>query len=111
MSDAAGPLLQVEGLRTQFVTEAGLVTAVDGVSFHVERGEVVGIVGESGCGKSVTNLSILGLLPKPQGRIAAGSGASVSASAFATEVTLSSRGRRMSKSGPAERMAITSLLP
>ena len=66
-------LLQVEGLRTQFVLDEGTVTAVDGVSFTVDKGEVVGIVGESGCGKSVTNLSILGLLPKPQGRIAAGS--------------------------------------
>jgi oligopeptide transport system ATP-binding protein len=66
-------LLQVEGLSTEFVTDDGLVRAVDGVSFEVKRGEIVGIVGESGCGKSVTNLSVLGLLPKPQGRIAAGS--------------------------------------
>jgi len=69
----AAALLQVEGLRTQFVLEEGTVRAVDGVSFDVGRGEIVGIVGESGCGKSVTNLSILGLLPKPQGRIAEGS--------------------------------------
>jgi len=67
------PLLRVDGLRTQFVLDEGTVTAVDGVSFDVQKGEIVGIVGESGCGKSVTNLSILGLLPKPQGRIAAGS--------------------------------------
>ena len=67
------PLLHVDGLRTQFVLDEGTVTAVDGVSFDVNKGEIVGIVGESGCGKSVTNLSILGLLPKPQGRIAAGS--------------------------------------
>jgi len=67
------PLLAVEALRTQFVTDDGLVRAVDGVTFDVGQGEIVGLVGESGCGKSVTNLSILGLLPKPQGRIAGGS--------------------------------------
>ncbi len=66
-------LLQVGGLRTQFVVEHGIVRAVDGVSFEVAQGEIVGIVGESGCGKSVTNLSVLGLLPKPQGRIVGGS--------------------------------------
>jgi len=73
MSAAAGHLLDVRDLRTQFVTEEGLVRAVDGVTFEVGKGEIVGLVGESGCGKSVTNLSILGLLPKPQGRIAGGS--------------------------------------
>jgi oligopeptide transport system ATP-binding protein len=73
VSASNGPLLRVADLRTQFVLDEGTVRAVDGVSFDVGRGEVVGIVGESGCGKSVTNLSILGLLPKPQGRIAAGS--------------------------------------
>ncbi len=67
------PLLRVRDLRTTFTTEEGLVRAVDGVSFDLDRGEILGIVGESGCGKSVTNLSILGLLPKPQGRIAGGS--------------------------------------
>ncbi len=60
-------------LTTEFVTDDGLVRAVDGVSFDVAAGEIVGLVGESGCGKSVTNLSILGLLPKPQGRIPVGS--------------------------------------
>ncbi len=69
----SAPLLDVRDLRTQFVTEEGLVRAVDGVSFPVDEGEIVGLVGESGCGKSVTNLSILGLLPQPQGRIAGGS--------------------------------------
>ena len=72
MNAPAGPLLDVRDLRTQFVTEEGLVRAVDGVTFQVDRGEIVGLVGESGCGKSVTNLSILGLLPRPQGRIAGG---------------------------------------
>ncbi len=73
MSAPERPLLEVRDLQTQFITEEGLVRAVDGVTFDVRRGEIVGIVGESGCGKSVTNLSILGLLPKPQGRIASGS--------------------------------------
>src|SRR4029453_1482087 len=73
MSGPDGVLLDVKDLRTQFATDDGLVRAVDGVSFHVGKGEVLGIVGESGCGKSVTNLSVLGLLPKPQGRIAGGS--------------------------------------
>lgn len=73
MADSAQqPLLEVDGLTTRFVTDDGIVQAVDGVSFSVGRGEVVGIVGESGCGKSVTNLSVMGLLPKPQGLVAAG---------------------------------------
>ena len=66
-------LLDVRDLRTYFDTDAGLVKAVDGVSFSVEPGETLGLVGESGCGKSVTALSILRLLPKPVGRIAGGS--------------------------------------
>jgi len=70
---ADAPLLEVRDLSTEFVTDDAVVRAVDGVSLDVRRGEVVGIVGESGCGKSVTNLSVLGLLPRPQGRIAAGS--------------------------------------
>ncbi|MBN1266827.1 MAG: ABC transporter ATP-binding protein [Anaerolineales bacterium] len=65
------PLLQVEGLRTYFYTEDGIVKAVDGVAFHVNRGEVFGLVGESGCGKSVTALSILRLIETP-GRIVGG---------------------------------------
>jgi len=64
-------LLSVEGLRTQFATGAGTVRAVDGVSFAIERGEVLGLVGESGCGKSVTSLSIMRLVPPP-GQIVAG---------------------------------------
>ena len=66
------PLLQVRGLRTTFRGEQGEIRAVDGVDLRVERGRTLGIVGESGCGKSVTALSIMGLVPQPPGRIAAG---------------------------------------
>ena len=65
-------LLEVEDLRTQFDTSAGMVRAVDGISYTVNEGETVGIVGESGCGKSVGALSILRLIPEPPGRIASG---------------------------------------
>src|SRR5258706_4298855 len=58
------PLLQVKGLRTSFRTRDGIVRAVDGIDFHVDRGEIMGLVGESGCGKSVTSLSIIGLVGK-----------------------------------------------
>jgi len=66
-----GHMLEVRGLKTYFYTEAGVVKAVDGVDFYVDRGEVLGIVGESGCGKSVTSFSIMRLLSQP-GRIVAG---------------------------------------
>ncbi len=66
------PLLEVKELRTEFRTGAGLVRAVDGVSFSVDQGETVAVVGESGSGKSVTALSILHLIPDPPGRITAG---------------------------------------
>jgi oligopeptide/dipeptide ABC transporter ATP-binding protein len=59
------PLLVVDGLRTSFHTRDGVVRAVDGISFSVDRGEIVGLVGESGCGKSVTSLSILRLIARP----------------------------------------------
>ncbi len=65
------PLLEVKGLKTYFHTEDGIVRAVDGVDFEVYPGEVLGLVGESGCGKSVTSLSIMRLIAKP-GRIEAG---------------------------------------
>jgi oligopeptide/dipeptide ABC transporter ATP-binding protein len=65
------PLLEVKGLKTYFYTEDGVVRAVDGVNFEVYPGEVLGIVGESGCGKSVTSLSIMRLISKP-GRVDAG---------------------------------------
>jgi peptide/nickel transport system ATP-binding protein len=66
-------LLEVDQLITEFATDEGLVRAVDGVSFEVEAGATLGIVGESGCGKSVTALSMMRLLPQPMGRIAGGS--------------------------------------
>ncbi len=69
----APPLLEVEDLRTEFRTPGGILPAVRGVTFHVERGETVGIVGESGSGKSVTALSLMGLIPTPPGRIVGGS--------------------------------------
>lgn len=65
-------LLEVSNLQTYFFTRDGVVQAVDGIDLHVDEGEVLGIVGESGCGKSVTSLSILGLVPLP-GRIVGGS--------------------------------------
>ena len=65
-------ILRVNDLRTYFDTEGGVVRAVDGISFTVETGKTLGIVGESGCGKSMTAYSILGLIPQPPGRIAGG---------------------------------------
>src|SRR6202011_4613546 len=66
------PLLEVNNLRTEFRTGAGLVRAVDGISYTVDPGETVAIVGESGSGKSVSALSLLRLIPNPPGRITAG---------------------------------------
>jgi peptide/nickel transport system ATP-binding protein len=66
------PLLEVEGLKTHFFTEDGITRAVDGVSFAIGPGETLGIVGESGCGKSVAALSVLRLLPPRLGRTVAG---------------------------------------
>jgi peptide/nickel transport system ATP-binding protein len=68
----SAPLLAVEDLRTHFFTRDGVVRAVDGVSYAVSAGETLAVVGESGCGKSVTALSILRLVPSPPGRIVGG---------------------------------------
>ncbi len=65
-------LLDVQGLATQFKTQQGVVHAVNGVSFSLKEGETLGVVGESGCGKSVTMLSLLRLIPTPPGKITAG---------------------------------------
>ncbi len=65
------PLLEVEDLRVEFPTRRGVLVAVDGISFAIEEGEVLGVVGESGAGKSLTGMSIIGLL-EPPGRVAAG---------------------------------------
>ncbi len=70
---ASDVVLEVEDLKTVFRTEAGIVHAVDGVSFSVGAGEVLAIVGESGCGKTVTALSVMGLIQAPAGRITSGS--------------------------------------
>jgi oligopeptide/dipeptide ABC transporter ATP-binding protein len=67
----AAALLEVRNLRTWFHTERGLFKAVDGISFDVGRGRAVGLVGESGCGKSVTSLSLMGLVPQPPGQVQA----------------------------------------
>jgi oligopeptide transport system ATP-binding protein len=65
-------LLDVQGLETQFRTREGTVHAVNGVSFHLKEGETLGIVGESGCGKSVTVMSVLRLIPTPPGKVTSG---------------------------------------
>ena len=67
------PLLEVRDLAVEFTTEGGIARAVDGLSFEIRPGEVLGVVGESGCGKSVTAMSLLRLIPSPPGRIASGS--------------------------------------
>ncbi len=73
MKSANAPLLEVTGLKTYFRTREGLARAVDGVSFTVAPGETYALVGESGCGKSVTALSVMGLIPAPAGFLAGGS--------------------------------------
>jgi len=68
----AAPLLEIRGLKTHFATDDGMVQAVDGVDITIGRGETVGVVGESGCGKTVTALSVLKLIAMPPGKIVAG---------------------------------------
>ena len=65
-------ILEIEDLKTYFYTDIGVARAVDGISFSIGKGETVGVVGESGCGKSVTAMSIIGLIPKPPGEIVGG---------------------------------------
>ena len=67
-----GNSLEIENLHTYFFSDVGTVHAVDGISFEVPIGKTVGVVGESGCGKSVTSLSIMQLLQRPQGQVTAG---------------------------------------
>lgn len=69
MSDV---LLEVKGLRTHFISDQGEVLAVDGIDLYIRKGEVLGVVGESGCGKSVTSLSVMRLVPDPPGKIVGG---------------------------------------
>ncbi len=71
-TDSNGTLLSVENLRTHFHTSDGVSRAVDGVSYNVAKGQTLGVVGESGCGKSVTALTILRLIPMPPGKIVSG---------------------------------------
>src|SRR6201995_2766589 len=72
-ASAESNVLEGKGLQTVFFTNSGLFRAVDDVSFHVKRGETLAIVGESGCGKSVSALSIMRLVPNPPGKIVGGS--------------------------------------
>jgi peptide/nickel transport system ATP-binding protein len=70
---ASGTVLEVEGLRTELAAGRGVIKAVDGMSFSLQRGETLAIVGESGCGKSMTALSLMRLVPEPPGKIVGGS--------------------------------------
>ena len=65
-------VLELKNLQTHFFTDMGVARSVDGVSYKVHEGQTLGVVGESGCGKSVTALSIMGLIPKPPGKIVGG---------------------------------------
>lgn len=80
-------LLDVQGLRTHFYTDHGVVRAVDEVSFRVHSGETLGIVGESGCGKSVTAISVLNMVPQPRGRIVGGKVTYYGAGASPVDIT------------------------
>lgn len=67
-----GHMLEVRNLKTRFMIDGNVVQAVDGISYHIDEGEIVGVVGESGCGKSVGQLSVLQLIPTPPGKIVGG---------------------------------------
>lgn len=69
---AKSPIIDIRNLKTYFFTTKGVVKAVDGISFTIQKGEIVGLVGESGCGKSVTSLSIMRLVPQPSGKTVEG---------------------------------------
>ena len=69
---AQEPLLSVDNLAVVFHTDQGVARAVDGISFRLDAGKTLALVGESGCGKSVTALALLGLIPSPPGRIVSG---------------------------------------
>ncbi|MHA1972077.1 MAG: ABC transporter ATP-binding protein [Candidatus Hodarchaeales archaeon] len=72
MAITVGTLLDIRDLRTYFYTKKGVVKAVDGISYKIKRGESLGLVGESGCGKSVSALSMMRLIPQPPGKIESG---------------------------------------
>ena len=72
LMDERKSVLQVKNLQTTFFTDSGEIPAVDHIDFQLKEGEILGIVGESGCGKSVTSLSIMGLVPSPPGKIVGG---------------------------------------
>ena len=65
-------ILEIRGLKTHFLTDDGMIQAVDGVDLVIAAGETLGVVGESGCGKTVTAMTVLKLIPMPPGRIIAG---------------------------------------
>jgi ABC-type dipeptide/oligopeptide/nickel transport system ATPase component len=65
-------LLEINDLSVHFHTDRGVVKAVSNISYHIDEEEIVGVVGESGCGKSVTQLSVMGLIPTPPGKIVSG---------------------------------------
>ena len=72
VASADAPILQIDDLRVEFRSLRGVVKALNGVNLTVHRGEIIGLVGESGCGKTVTGFSVLGLLPKPQAQVTSG---------------------------------------
>ena len=104
------PLLSVEDLRVEFATDGGTVTAVDGIDLAIERGRTLALVGESGCGKSMTALAIMGLVPQPPGRIAAGC-IRFDGTELTTLSSVERRGYRGNKIGMIFQEPMTSLNP